>query len=79
MPDRMNLVPCTWGSKDSNLWLRPLRESFQQIVTLRVIQMISGHSSLETLQRYLEVTDEQIVEAVKAIGSKTSRQVEERA
>jgi site-specific recombinase XerD len=56
-----------------------LRESFQQIVTLRVIQMISGHSSLETLQRYLEVTDEQIVEAVKAIGSKTSRQVEERA
>jgi integrase/recombinase XerD len=48
-------------------------------VPLRVIQMISGHSSLETLQRYLEVTDEQIVEAVKAIGSKTSRKNEDRA
>ena len=39
-------------------------------VPLRVIQEISGHSSLETLQRYLEVTDEQIAQAVKAIGSK---------
>ena len=38
-------------------------------VPLRVIQEISGHSSLETLQRYLEVTDEQILDAVKAIGS----------
>ena len=38
-------------------------------IPLRVIQEISGHSSLETLQRYLEVTDEQIAEAVKAIGS----------
>lgn len=47
-------------------------------VPLRVIQEISGHSSLETLQCYFEVTDEQIVEAVKAIGSKTSRKVEER-
>jgi integrase/recombinase XerD len=46
-------------------------------VPLRVIQMISGHSSLETLQRYLEVTDEQIVEAVKTIGSKTSRKNED--
>lgn len=48
-------------------------------VPLRVIQMISGHSSLETLQRYLEVTDEQIVQAVKMIGSKTSRRNEDRA
>jgi integrase/recombinase XerD len=48
-------------------------------VPLRVIQMMSGHSSLETLQRYLEVTDEQIVQAVKTIGSKTTRQVEDRA
>jgi len=38
-------------------------------VPLRVIQEISGHSSLETLQRYLEVTDQQISDAVKAIGS----------
>jgi integrase/recombinase XerD len=48
-------------------------------IPLRVIQEISGHSSLETLQRYLEVTDEQIVEAVNAICSKNSRKNEERA
>ena len=40
-------------------------------VPLRVIQEISGHSSLETLQRYLEVTDQQIVDAVKVIDSKS--------
>ena len=40
-------------------------------VPLRVIQEISGHSSLETLQRYLEVTDEQIERAVNVIGSKS--------
>ena len=39
-------------------------------IPLRVIQEISGHSSLETLQRYLEVTDQQIADAVQAIGSK---------
>ena len=33
-------------------------------VPLRVIQKISGHSSLEVLQRYLEVSDEQIGAAV---------------
>jgi integrase/recombinase XerD len=48
-------------------------------IPLRVIQEISGHSSLETLQRYLEVTDEQIVQAVNAICSKNSRKNEERA
>ena len=35
---------------------------------LRVIQSISGHSSLEMLQRYLEVKDEQKSAAVLAIG-----------
>jgi len=39
-------------------------------IPLRVIQRISGHSSLEVLQRYLEVEDEQILEAVEAIGQK---------
>ena len=39
-------------------------------IPLRVIQEISGHSSLEVLQRYLEVTDQQIADAVQAIGSK---------
>lgn len=42
-------------------------------VPLRVIQEISGHSSLETLQRYLEVTDQQIVDAVKVISSKSNQ------
>ena len=45
-------------------------------VPLRVVQEISGHSSLETLQRYLEVTDEQIVQAVNALGSKDSLDLE---
>ncbi len=35
---------------------------------LRVIQNISGHSSLEMLQRYLDVKDEQKNAAVLAIG-----------
>ncbi len=35
---------------------------------LRVIQNISGHSSLEMLQRYLDVKDEQKHAAVLAIG-----------
>ena len=39
-------------------------------IPLRVIQRISGHSSLAALQRYLEVDDEQIVDAVRTIGSK---------
>ncbi len=42
-------------------------------VPLRVIQEISGHSSLETLQRYLEVTDQQIVDAVKVISSESNQ------
>ena len=37
-------------------------------VPLRVIQEISGHSDLGTLQRYLEVTSEQKRRAVAAIG-----------
>ena len=37
-------------------------------VPLRVIQSISGHSSLEQLQRYLDVRDEQKREAALAFG-----------
>jgi integrase/recombinase XerD len=37
-------------------------------IPLRVIQEISGHSDLGTLQRYLEVTSEQKKNAVAAIG-----------
>ena len=42
-------------------------------IPLRVIQEISGHSSLETLQRYLEVTEQQILDAVKAISSESNQ------
>jgi integrase/recombinase XerD len=42
-------------------------------VPLRVIQRISGHSSLATLQRYLEVSDDQIVDAVSVIGVKLAK------
>lgn len=45
-------------------------------VPLRVIQRISGHSSLATLQRYLEVSDDQVVDAVSVIGVKSPRRVE---
>jgi integrase/recombinase XerD len=37
-------------------------------IPLRVIQEISGHNDLGTLQRYLEVTQEQKRRAVSAIG-----------
>jgi len=36
-------------------------------IPLRVIQQISGHRSLQALQRYLEVSEEQVEEAVAAI------------
>lgn len=47
-------------------------------VPLRVIQKISGHSSLATLQRYLEVSDEAVMEAVNLIGSKPPSRVEQK-
>jgi len=37
-------------------------------VPLRVIQEISGHRSLQALQRYLEVSEHQVEAAVAAIG-----------
>ena len=36
-------------------------------VPLRVVQEVSGHSSLHTLQRYLEVRPEQVVEAISLL------------
>ena len=47
-------------------------------IPLRVIQRISGHSSLATLQRYLEISDEQIIEAVGVIGNKQVKKAEQR-
>ena len=37
-------------------------------VPLRVIQEISGHRNLQALQRYLEVSEQQVEQAVAAIG-----------
>ena len=45
-------------------------------VPLRVIQKISGHSSLATLQRYLEVSDEAVMDAVNLIGNKPPSRLE---
>lgn len=36
-------------------------------IPLRVIQEVSGHSSLDVLRRYLEVTDEQVNDAVLSL------------
>ncbi|MBW4523393.1 MAG: tyrosine-type recombinase/integrase [Scytolyngbya sp. HA4215-MV1] len=36
-------------------------------VPLRVIQQVSGHRSLQALQRYLEVSEQQVASAVAAI------------
>lgn len=37
-------------------------------IPLRVIQEISGHRNLEQLQRYLEVTDEQVLGAAASLA-----------
>ncbi|MBN4006890.1 MAG: tyrosine-type recombinase/integrase [Nostoc sp. LPT] len=37
-------------------------------IPLRVIQEISGHGNLEQLQRYLEVTDEQVLGATASLS-----------
>ncbi len=37
-------------------------------IPLRIIQEISGHRNLEQLQRYLEVTDEQVLGAAAALS-----------
>jgi integrase/recombinase XerD len=36
-------------------------------VPLRVIQEISGHKSLQELQRYLEVSPEQVEDAIASL------------
>lgn len=37
-------------------------------VPLRVIQEISGHRSLQALQKYLEVSEQQVEEAIAVLG-----------
>ncbi|MEH2171203.1 MAG: hypothetical protein V7K41_32015 [Nostoc sp.] len=47
-------------------------QSFTRLISssppLRVIQEISGHRNLEQLQKYLEVTDEQVLGAAAALA-----------
>lgn len=45
-----------------------LTQMSSDCVPLRVIQEISGHSDLGTLQRYLEVSEEQVKKAIESIG-----------
>lgn len=45
-----------------------LTQMSTQNVPLRTIQEISGHSDLGTLQRYLEVSEEQVQAAIRIIG-----------
>jgi integrase/recombinase XerD len=44
-------------------------------IPLAVIQKISGHSSLQALQKYLEVSDEAVLAAVNFLGSKPAKTV----
>jgi len=48
-----------------------LTELHNQGVPLRVIQKISGHRSLDALQRYFEVSDEQMRAAIQSLSYKT--------
>ncbi len=45
-------------------------------IPLRVIQEISGHRNLEQLQRYLEVSDDQVLGAAAALSPVASNRVE---
>ena len=50
-----------------------LTELHNQGVPLRVIQRISGHKSLHALQRYFEVSDEQMRSAINSLSYKIFR------
>lgn len=45
-----------------------LTNMYRQGVPLRTIQKISGHSDLGTLQLYLEVSDEDMADAINSLG-----------
>lgn len=52
-----------------------LTELHNQGVPLRVIQKISGHKSLDALQRYFDVTDEQLRGAINSLSYKVFEDV----
>ena len=59
-------------------WRRTaLTEMYRKSIPLRTIQKISGHQSLAALQRYLEVSREQVEDAVLAIPRLTSENLKE--
>jgi integrase/recombinase XerD len=62
--DRVGLV----GASTHSFRRTALTMMFSAGIPLRVIQEISGHNDLGTLQRYLEVTPEQRRNAVAVIG-----------
>lgn len=62
--DRVGIVGCSTHSFRRTA----LTQMHRKGVPLRVIQEISGIDSLNVLQRYLEVTDEQKIDAISAIG-----------
>jgi integrase len=59
-------------------WRRTaLTEMYKRSIPLRTIQKISGHQSLAALQRYLEVSREQVEDAVLAIPHLTTENLKE--
>lgn len=62
--DRIGII----GSSTHSFRRTALTQMSNSLIPLRVIQEISGHRSLGELQKYLEVTDEQIKGAVASLN-----------
>lgn len=62
--DRLGII----GSSTHSFRRTALTQMSNSLIPLRVIQEISGHRSLQELQKYLEVTDEQIKGAVASLN-----------
>lgn len=61
--DRLNIK----GVSTHSFRRSALTQMHNEGVPLRVIQRISGHSSLATLQKYLEVSDGQMLDAIAVL------------
>ncbi len=62
--ERCNII----GASTHSFRRTALTTMHREGVPLRVIQSISGHSSLSALQRYLEVSDEEKLKAISLLG-----------
>jgi integrase len=73
-PQRVLAQACTrlniTGVSTHSFRRTALTELHNQGVPLRVIQRISGHRSLDALQRYFEVSDEQVRAAINSLNYK---------